>query len=134
RPKELKLSAVTRIVVAAPSCPLGGYTRTYLENLGLYETLLPRTTIADNSRAVVAAIQARRADAGIIYSSDASAAVGCQILFRAGKRCPPIRFQAAVVRGEQSDHARALLHFLSSPTANRRFRQCGFLPPTTPRT
>jgi molybdenum ABC transporter molybdate-binding protein len=129
KPADLLRSELTRIALARPACPLGSYTRTYLEGLHLYETLLPRAILVDNSRAVVAAIHAGQADAGMVYGSDAATVTGCQVLYRARRSAISIRYAAAVVcRGQQADHARALLHFLASPEAARRFRRCGFLP------
>jgi molybdenum ABC transporter molybdate-binding protein len=128
RPAHLTRPAVAQVALAAPSCPLGGYTQTYLENLGLYDAILSRATLADNSRAVVAAVRAGRADIGFVYDSDAAGATDCRVLFRAGRHCPKIRFQAAVVRsGQQAAGARILLQFLSSTAGASRFRQCGFL-------
>ena len=59
-PTDLLLSQAGRIAVARPSCPLGGYTRTYLTRLGLYEALAPRLLVADNARSVASAVRAGR--------------------------------------------------------------------------
>jgi hypothetical protein len=40
-----------------------------------------------------------------------------------------IQYQAAIIRrGQQAGQVQALLDFLTSPAAARRFRRCGFLP------
>jgi molybdate transport system substrate-binding protein len=129
RPADLVKPDVARIAMAEPACPLGRYTRAFLEDLRLYSSLLPRAVHVDNSRAVVAAVHAGQVDAGLVYGSDAVAAQGCRILFRARRTPVPIRYAAAVIRrGQQPEQARALLGYLTSPAAARRFRQCGFLP------
>jgi molybdate transport system substrate-binding protein len=129
KPADLLRSEVARIAVAEPACPLGRYTRDYLQGLRLDEALAPRLIPCDNSRAVVAAVHAGQADAGLVYGSDAATVTGCQVLFRARRGALPIRYTAAVVRrGQQAEQARALLQFLASDRAARRFRQCGFLP------
>jgi molybdate transport system substrate-binding protein len=129
RPRELLGPDVAHVAVAEPASPLGGYTRAYLDSLGLYAALLPRMVLVDNSRAVVAAVHAGRVDAGLVYASDAVTAHDCQILFRARRGSTPIRYVAGIVRrGQQAEQARALLHFLASSAAARRFRRCGFLP------
>ena len=115
------------IAVAAPSCPLGGYTKTYLEALGLYAALLPRAIQVNSSRSVLAAVRAGRAEVGLVYSSDARRASDCRVLFQAGRGAPSIGYVAAVVhRGEQAEAAGKLLAFLTSRRAAHRFRSCGF--------
>jgi molybdenum ABC transporter molybdate-binding protein len=129
KPRDLLRPEVFRIAVAQPACPLGRYTRAYLQNLALYEAVLPRVVSLDNSHAVVAALHAGQANVGLVYGSDAIAANGCRILFRSRRAPVPIRYAAALTRrGQQTDRAPALLRFLTSPAAARRFRGCGFLP------
>jgi molybdenum ABC transporter molybdate-binding protein len=129
KPADLIRPEVKRIALAGPTSPLGGYTRRYLEGLGLYEALLPRALAVDNSRAVLAAVAAGQADVGLIYASDAARAAGCRLLFRVRRRLPAIRYEAAVVaRGGQPEQAAQLLTFLTTPAAATRFRRCGFLP------
>jgi molybdate transport system substrate-binding protein len=129
RPANLLGAGVARIALAAPSCPLGCYTRAYLEGLGLYEALLERTVLVNHSQAVVAAVQAGQADAGLVYSSALATAPGCRVLFRVRQPRVPIRYAGAVVsRSAQATRSRHFLHFLTSVQAAQRFRQFGFLP------
>jgi molybdate transport system substrate-binding protein len=129
RPADLLGPRVDRVALAASSCPLGGYTRTYLESLGLYDALLARAILVENSRRVVATVQAGQADAGLAYGSLAAAAPACRILFRVRRTPAPIQYVGAVIRrGQQPEEARLLLKFLASKQAERRFRRCGFLP------
>jgi molybdate transport system substrate-binding protein len=123
RPADL--ANADRIAIADPSCPLGGYTRAYLERLGLYEPLRRRAALVENSRAVLAAVHGGQADVGLVYGSDARD--NCRVLFRAHKLPVPIRYEAAVVRpGRRPEQARDLLAFLTSRRAAARFRRCGF--------
>src|SRR5262249_53128790 len=71
RPADLVRPEIDRVALAEASSPLGVYTRAFLQGLGLYEALQARRLPADNARAVVAAVRAGRADAGIVYRSDA---------------------------------------------------------------
>ena len=125
KPADLAGTAIKRIALAVKECPLGGYTHDYLNRLQLYELLRPRVVWSDNSRAVMTAVRAGRAQVGLVYSSDALRADGCRILFRARHLPVPIRYGGAVLsRGAAG--ARALLDFLTSAAAARAFRQCGF--------
>ncbi len=129
RPADLASDGVKRVALADPACPLGGYTRAYLEGLGLYESLLRRAAVVENSRAVVAAVRGGQADVGLVYGSDARDD-GCQLLFRVRKLPVPIHYTAAVVRrGRRPEQARDLLEFLSSDQSATRFRHCGFQVP-----
>jgi molybdate transport system substrate-binding protein len=117
-----------RVALADPDCPLGAYTRTYLESLNLYGSLRQRTVWVENSRAAVAAVRAGQADAAMVYSSDAFRAEGCRSLFHARRLPVPILYRGAVLRrGQELTAARQLLAFLSSPQSVPRYRQCGFL-------
>ncbi len=129
RPADLLRAEVARVALAAPASPLGGYTQAYLQAVGLDEALRPRIVWVDNSRAVVAAVRSGQAGVGLVYGSDAVTAPGCRVLFRAGRAQALIRHTAAVLkRSQQPDQAHALLSFLTSRSARRRFRRCGFLP------
>jgi molybdate transport system substrate-binding protein len=133
KPADLARPAVSRLALAAPECPLGGYTRAYLESLGLYEPLLPRAVRAENSRAVAAAVRAGQADVGLVYASDAARATDCRTLFRARRTPVPIRYVAGLLRrSADAAGARALLAFLTSAEAAERFRACGFVPARKP--
>jgi molybdate transport system substrate-binding protein len=124
---DLARTGTGRVALATPSCPLGSYTRAFLQGRGLYDAVQARAVIVDNSRAVIAAVRGDQADVGLVYGSDAVGAAGCRRLFQVRRLPVPIRFEGAVLcRGQQSDQARALLCFLTSPVALHRFRRCGF--------
>jgi molybdate transport system regulatory protein len=125
--KPPDLLRLPHVAVAGPACPLGVYTRAYLQHLGLHDSLLSRAAVVDSSRSVVSAVRAGRAAAGLVYGSDAAHAEGCRVLFRVRRPPTPIRYSGAVVRrGQQADEARRLLDFLVSTRAAPRFRRCGF--------
>jgi len=128
-PEALARRETLRLVLADPETPLGAYTRAYLEEHGLFEQALAHATVVDNSRAVVTAVQRGRADAGLVYGSDAFCAGGCRVLFRVRRPPGEIRFEAAVLRrSDRTEAAAELLDFLASPSAVKCFRRCGFLP------
>jgi molybdate transport system substrate-binding protein len=128
KPSDLRRPDVGRIALAAPSCPLGRYTRAYLESICLYDALSHRALEVDNARAVLAAVRAGQADVGLAYGSDAAGAADCRLLFRVRRLPQSIRYAAAVLSlGQHRELAHALLGFLTSPAASQRFRRCGFL-------
>jgi molybdate transport system substrate-binding protein len=130
-PRGLLQAAVKRIALAAPSCPLGNYTRSYLEALGLWQSVGRRALFLDNPRVVLAAIESGQADVGLVYRSDGLASPRCRLLFSTRPAQPAIHYSAVLTRqGEQSPDARRFLTFLTSPAAQRQLRRFGFLSPS----
>lgn len=118
-----------RVALAGPDCPLGRYTKAYLDGLHLYESVQRRAVLVENSRSVLAAVRAGQADLGLVYSSDAAGAEACRTLFRVARTSPSIRYSGSVLdRGADVEAARRLLDFLASARVAERFRRCGFLP------
>ena len=129
RATDLARDNAPRIALADSNCPLGSYTRAYLEKLHLYDRLLAGAVLVENSRAVITAVRAGQAGIGLVYSSDAARASGCQTLFRVRRTPIPIRYHGAILsRGHDPGPAQCLLDLLASKAAARRFRQCGFHP------
>lgn len=129
RMRDLLRGDVQRVAIADPESPLGNYTRDYLRWLGLYDRLRDQAVIADSSRGVLAAIRAGRAGAGIAYGSDAATAAGVRMAFRPRTRAVVAEYRAAVLATACSaDEAHALLEFMTSPAAVRKFHSRGFLP------
>ena len=126
-PRDL-LSA-DRIALADPASPLGKCSKTYLEQLGIYEALAPKTVLVDNSRAIMAAIRSGRADAGIAFASDAAKATDCQVLFQIDPTDASLAYFAGVCTGQREPDAQALLSFFATPAAERCFRRCGLTLP-----
>lgn len=125
--RALLQEQVRSVALADPSCPLGHYTRAYLEPLGLWDAIRQRAIFFDNPRVVLAAVESGRADVGFVYRSDACTTRQCRILFTTRAQTPAIRYTAALTqRGEQSSSARALLAFLTSTRAHRRLVRFGF--------
>jgi ABC-type molybdate transport system substrate-binding protein len=83
----------------------------------------------DNSRAVLAAVSSKTADAGLAFSSDATRRGDWQLLFRVPlTKAAAIYEAASICRDEPVAEAAQLLEFLGSPAAQRCFRRCGLRP------
>lgn len=121
--RQLIRQPTLRIALAHRDCPLGAYTRAYLDD----QTFVDRAVLVDNSRAVVSAIQAGQADVGLVYASDAARVAGCRLLFRIDNSSHAIQYHAALINRRQDlKPPRHLLEFLTSSAASPRFRSCGF--------
>ncbi len=129
KPADLLNPQVSRIALARPPCPLGEYTRAFLESHGLLAALEPSVLYFENARLVLAALQSRSADIGIVYASDVAQAERTHVLFLASRPGVPIRFTGALLNsGKAKNQARVVLDFLTSRKARQRFRGFGFLP------
>jgi molybdate transport system substrate-binding protein len=140
KPDELLSSRIKRIAVAEPECPLGKFSRAYLQANKIYEPLQSQLFEVDNSRAVMTAIESGTADVGIVFASDAVRSETAKTLLvvpaeQSGSvyeavvlQAPTGRSRAGGKRSAADDEARGLLDFLSSRTAARCFQRYGFRP------
>lgn len=127
---DLLTSRFKKIAMAEPACPLGQYSQAFLQKIRLFEPLLPKVLHVDNSRAVLSAVVSGAADVGIAFSSDARSKGAWTTLLRVPASQAATSYEVVLVSHcKQQVEAQTLLHFLTSPTAQRCFRRCG-LPPT----
>ena len=126
KPVDLLAPRFRRVAVAETACPLGNYSQTYLEKSGVYGKLQPKVLHVDNSRAVLAAVASGAAQAGVAFSSDASASGVWELQFLVPTTQAAATYTAAIFgRTKIRKETQSLLEFLSSPTARRCFRRCG---------
>jgi molybdate transport system regulatory protein len=126
---DLLAAPYTRIAVAEPECPLGKHSRTFLEKSATFARLQPKLLHVDNSRAVLAAVASLAAQAGVAFSSDASANGAWVLQFRVPTAQAAATYVAAIVeRPKVREETRALYGYLSSPAARRCFQRCGLRP------
>ncbi|MEO0818819.1 MAG: molybdate ABC transporter substrate-binding protein [Pseudomonadota bacterium] len=111
--------------------PAGIYARAALESLGHWDAVRDRLAETDNVRAALALVARGEAPLGIVYASDLSGTEGIGVLATLpAESHPPIRYDAALIRGPgDADAAASLLAHLASPEAAEIFRRHGFLVP-----
>jgi molybdate transport system substrate-binding protein len=111
--------------------PAGTYAKEYLGKLGLWDKLQPKSVLMDNVRAVLAAVEAGNADAGIVYKTDALVSGKVKIAIEVPlSEGPSITYPAAVVKATRSpDAAKKFIEYLSTPEARATFARHGFLEP-----
>ena len=122
---------ISRIAITDPDIsPAGNYTKTALQNLGLWEAMQPRLVIGNDVRSILAYVQTGNADAAFVYQTDARIAPELAALdIVPADVYPAVVYPAAVVgASENREEARALLDFLQSEDAKRIFRKHGFTP------
>lgn len=129
---DLPKPAVRRVVFGDPATvPVGTYSKEYLGKLGLWEPLQSKTVFVDNVRAVLAAVEAGNADAGIVYKTDALISKKVKIAYEVPlAEGPSITYPAAVIKDSRNpDAAKKLVEWLAGPEAQAVFAKYGFLPP-----
>jgi molybdenum ABC transporter molybdate-binding protein len=130
--QDLGCRSIQRLAIADPASPLGKCSHVYLRKIRLYEALASRFLLVDNSRAVLAAIHGRQAQAGLAFTTDAACDHGCRTLFAVPQSEAAVEYVAAVVTsGARPDASRELLEFFASSAAGACFRRCGFEPRPT---
>lgn len=126
---ELLQAGVARLAMGeSASVPAGVYGRRWLEHEGAWARLQPTVIPFPSVRAVLAAVEAGRVDAGIVYATDArDAAVRVVGRVTASEHAYLNIVQpAAVIAGPDEAAGRRFLQFLHGPAARAVFARRGF--------
>jgi molybdate transport system substrate-binding protein len=112
------------------SVPVGVYGKQALVSLGLWENAEPHVVQTENARTTLALVVRGETALGIVYLSDAIAALAAEEELSIMARFPatshdPIRYPAALIKDQPA--AAAFLDHLSSPMAAKVFREQGFV-------
>ncbi|MGH1464909.1 MAG: molybdate ABC transporter substrate-binding protein [Cognatishimia sp.] len=106
--------------------PAGIYGKRALQNLGLWQDVLPHVVQTDNVRAALALVALQEARFGIVYASDAVAVPDVQVLHVFDQEnTGRISYPAAALTN--APKALDYLAFLQAPFAQRLFEQHGFI-------
>jgi molybdate transport system substrate-binding protein len=127
--RELTDPAFKRIAMGDPAAvPAGVYAKAYLQKLGIWSALAPKTVPSASVRLALAAVENGAADAAIVYRTDLSAARGASLALAIPvAEGPRIVYPAAVIRsGRNRDAATRLLAWLRSAEAMKLFEAAGF--------
>ena len=121
---------IDRLAMGEPSAvPAGVYARRFFERQGAWARVQPKVVPFPTVRAVLAAVEAGRVDAGAVYVTDAMTA-RVHVIARVGDL--DIIQPAAVIRGPDEAAGRRFLEFLKAPQARAVFTKRGFGLPLAP--
>ncbi len=118
QPRDLAAGSTKRVAMGHPeSVPAGVYGRQWLESRGLWPAVQPKVVPMSTVRAALAAVREGRADAAIVYATDARTTSEVRVVYTvpAGEG-PSIACPAALVRGPREAEAR---RFLTVPAVAR---------------
>ncbi len=127
--RQLVQPEIQRIAIGEPrSVPVGQYATETFANLGILERVKSKFVLANNVRAVLAAVETGDADAGIVYISDAKssdrvvvAAIANAILHT------PIIYPVAILKSSKSiAAAKKYIAFLQTKPVQEIFKKYGF--------
>jgi molybdate transport system substrate-binding protein len=98
-----------------------------LEKIGLWASVQPKVVPMSSVRAALAAVREGRADAAIVYATDARTTSDVRVVYTVpAAEAPSIAYPAALVRGPREAEAGRFLTYLQSPEARRIFEAAGF--------
>lgn len=127
--QQLRAGRLKRLAMGEPSAvPAGVYGRRWLEHEGAWKALEPKVIPFPTVRAVLAAVEAGRVDAGIVYRTDVRNAAVRVLLQIASKDHGYLNVvqPAAVVAGRYEAEGRRFLQFLQGDKARAVFAKAGF--------
>jgi len=126
---QLLEGRVARLAMGEPAAvPAGVYGRTWLEHEKAWTRLESKVVPFPTVRTVLAAVEAGRVDAGIVYATDALAA-RVRVLARLSARDHPylhITYPVAVIKGSTEAEAKRFVEYLNGPSARAVFDRRGF--------
>jgi molybdate transport system substrate-binding protein len=120
-----------KLVVAAEGVPVGDYTRTILDTLGMTAALDNVVSNEDDVKGVAGKVALGEADAGFVYATDVTAVDDRVRAIELPENAqPPIEYQVAVVTAsDDPDAARAFVELLGTPAGQDALAQAGFAQP-----
>ncbi|WP_375754811.1 molybdate ABC transporter substrate-binding protein [Corallococcus exercitus] len=127
-PADLK--GLKRVMLAEPAAvPAGVYAKAWLTKAGVWADVAPRVVPALDVRAALAAVEAGRADAGVVYATDAVNSKKVRVAFTVPEADAPriVYPVAALTRGKAPEAGLAFVRFLQTEAARKEFRRWGFL-------
>ena len=117
-----------KLVVAAPTVPVGAYTRRVLSNLGMTSALANVVSEETDVRGVLAKVALGEADAGFVYVTDARAAGAqvAQVKIPAWAQ-PRVRYELAIVKATRHlAQARTFVRRVLSEAGRAKLKAAGF--------
>lgn len=125
-----ELRGVKKLALADPAAvPAGLYAKAWMEKAGVWKELEPRVVPALDVRAALAAVEAGRVDAGVVYATDAAISKRARVAYTIPEAEGPriVYPAAALAKGKSSEAGRAFVQFLQSDTARGIFEHYGFI-------
>ena len=116
-----------KLVVAAPSVPVGGYTRDALERLGAAWLLGKAVSEEEDVKGVLSKVLLGEADAGFVYATDVTRQRPKRVIDLPANAQPRIEYAVAVVaESDRRDDARRFVQRLLGLEGRKTLAAAGF--------
>lgn len=125
---DLRSGRFAKIAIGQPaSVPVGRYTKSVLEQAGLWAVVEPKTIGAQSVRQALDYVARGEVDAGFVYATDAAIMPDkVRVLFTAPTPAP-ILYPIAVLKASTNDAtARRFVRFIASPSSRSVLARYGF--------
>lgn len=128
-PADLK--GVPHLAIGDPATvPAGSYAAKWLKTAGLWDAVQDRLVPSLDVRAALAAVEAGRAEAGIVYRTDAAISSKVRVAFDVpAESAPAISYVAARLKASTNATAAPFFEYLFSQNARAIFLRHGFALP-----
>jgi molybdate transport system substrate-binding protein len=108
--------------------PVGAYAKKWLERVHLWEQLSPGVVLTLDARASLAAVESGRAEAGVVYATDAASSRRVRVVYRVpSEETPHIAYLAARLSRSKTPAAEKFASFAASPSGKNAFARHGFV-------
>jgi molybdate transport system substrate-binding protein len=124
------LANFTHVAAADPeSVPAGVYAKQWLEALGLWSVIKTKIVPTVDVRAALAAVESERADAGIVYRTDAAISQKVKVAYAVpAEKGPKIVYPVARIASSKKKAAANFVTYLGQTKAKAVFARYGFIP------
>ena len=119
---------VSMVAIGGEGVPVGQYTQTIYENLGLWDKVQAKANLASDVRQVLDWTASKNVDCGIVYQTDAMIEEKVEIICEAPEgSCDKVIYPAGIVKATENKEAvEKFLQFLQSDEAKEIFEKYGF--------
>ena len=121
---------VPMIAIGNEDVPVGQYTQTIYQNLGLWENIQAKANLASNVRQVLDWVATGNAPCGVVYATDAQIEENVKVVCEAPKgSCDPVIYPAGLVSASKEKEASAeFLEYLKTEEVSKILEAYGFTP------
>ncbi len=117
-----------KLVIGDKGVPIGAYTRQILDTIGITADVLKNVVSQETDvKGIVSKVALGEADVGFVYVTDAKpVASRAKTVPLPAWAQPPVRYEIAVVKGQQEAAARAFVKRVTGKTGRAALRKAGF--------
>jgi len=119
---------VKMIAIGESSVPVGQYTEKIYTHLGIWDQVKAKANFGTNVRNVLAWVEEKQADCGVVYATDAAITDKVKVVAEAPEGShDPVIYPAAVLKNAaQPEASKSFLDFLQTEEAAKVFEKYGF--------